>query len=208
MAPDFGSNVADTIIIGCSRDKLGHEAAAIGRQQRYMWFEKKSLRRMAVAEDASPGQRFWKNITTRQWTFIAIAALCFAALLLLELIPNSKPVWLSAKAPATILSPVTFSVPDKAKFEALRLQARIRTNPVVQLNNKGKLLEIIGTELNSGAGGCRGQEPVRVVAGDYVGTVLKIGGKRRTSSDGACQVACGTIKCRDGIVGFAMKASF
>ncbi len=149
MAPDFGSNVADTIIIGCSRDKLGHEAAAIGRQQRYMWFEKKSLRRMAVAEDASPGQRFWKNITTRQWTFIAIAALCFAALLLLELIPNSKPVWLSAKAPATILSPVTFSVPDKAKFEALRLQARIRTNPVVQLNNKGKLLEIIGTELNS-----------------------------------------------------------
>ncbi len=104
---------------------------------------------MAVSEDASPRQWAWKNITPQQWTFIVIATLCFAALLILELIPNTKPVWLGTKAPATILSPVTFSMPDQAKFEALRLQARIHTTPVVKLNDQGKLLEIIGTELNS-----------------------------------------------------------
>ncbi len=104
---------------------------------------------MAVAEDASPRQLYWKKITGRQWTFLTIASLCFAALLLLELVPNSTPVWLGIKAPATILSPVTFSLPDQAKFAALRRQARIHTNPVVKLNDKGKLLEIIGTELNS-----------------------------------------------------------
>jgi putative nucleotidyltransferase with HDIG domain len=121
----------------------------MSRQRKYMWFEKKSLRRMAVAEDASPRQRIWKNITARQWTFIIITAGCVLARLILELIPNSRPVWLGTKAPATILSPVTFSMPDQAKFKALRLQALLHTNPVVQLNDKGKLLEIIGTELNS-----------------------------------------------------------
>ncbi len=114
-----------------------------------MWFEKKSLRRLAVAEDASPRQLFWNNVTASQWTFIIIAALCVAALLLLELIPNSQPVWLGIKAPETILSPVTFSISDKAKFAALRQEARIRANPVVKLNDKGKLLEIIASELNS-----------------------------------------------------------
>ena len=55
---------------------------------------------------------------------------------------------------------------------------------------------------------CGGEEPVRVLADDYVDGFLEKSGKRLPSSDGACQVACGTIKCRDGIVGFAMKASF
>ncbi len=104
---------------------------------------------MAVAEDASPRQRFWKNISGPQWTFMILTALCFAVLLVLELIPNTKPVWLGTKAPATILSPVTFSIPDQAKFQALRLQARLHTNPVLRLNDRDKLLEIIGAELNS-----------------------------------------------------------
>ncbi|MGC9260708.1 MAG: HD family phosphohydrolase [Phycisphaerae bacterium] len=114
-----------------------------------MWFEKKSLRRIAVAEDTAPRQQFWKNIIARQWGFIAIATLCLLILLVVELIPNSKPVWLGTRAPATILSPVTFSLPDHAEFAALQAQARLDTNPVLKLNNKGKLLEIIGTELNS-----------------------------------------------------------
>ncbi|MGC8624493.1 MAG: HD family phosphohydrolase [Phycisphaerae bacterium] len=114
-----------------------------------MWFEKKSLRRIAVAEETAPRQQFWKNIIARQWGFIAIATLCMLILLVVELIPNSKPVWLGTRAPATILSPVTFSLPDHAEFAALQAQARLDTNPVLKLNNKGKLLEIIGTELNS-----------------------------------------------------------
>ncbi len=104
---------------------------------------------MAVAEDASPRQRIWKDISGPQWTFMILTALCFAVLLVLELIPNTKPVWLGTKAPTTILSPVTFSIPDQAKFQALRLQARLHTNPVLKLNDRHKLLEIIGTELNS-----------------------------------------------------------
>jgi putative nucleotidyltransferase with HDIG domain len=114
-----------------------------------MWFEKKSLRRKAVAEDASPRQRFWNSISAPQWTFITLAVLCLAALLLLELVPNSRPVWLGMKAPETILSPVGFSIPDQAAFARLRREARIHTNPVVKLNDKGKLLEIIASELNS-----------------------------------------------------------
>ncbi len=118
-------------------------------KRNWMWFEKKSLRRLAVAEETAPRQQFWKNIITRQGAFMTIAASCLLMLMVLELIPNSKPVWLGIKAPATILSPVTFSLPDRARFAALQAQARLHTNPVLKLNNKGKLLDIIGTELNS-----------------------------------------------------------
>lgn len=104
---------------------------------------------MAVAEEAFPRQRAWKNITAKQWTYVFFAGLCLAALFILELVPNVKPVWLGTKAPATILSPVTFSIPDQAKFASLREQARLHTDPVVKLNDQGKLLEIIGTQLNS-----------------------------------------------------------
>jgi cyclic-di-AMP phosphodiesterase PgpH len=112
-----------------------------------MWFKKKSLRRQAVAEDSAPRRKFWNQLSTGQWRFVLASLLVLLALVGIELIPAHQGSWQGGPAPVTIVSPVTFQMPDPDAYQQLQQQARLHTSPILTLNTRGDLLTLISTQL-------------------------------------------------------------
>ncbi|HMD55250.1 MAG TPA: hypothetical protein VKJ65_11935, partial [Phycisphaerae bacterium] len=114
-----------------------------------MWFKKKSLRRQAVAEDAIPRQHFWNWLSGGQWRFIFASLVVFLALLGIELIPEHQGYRQLGPSPVTIVSPVTFRIPDPDTYHQLQNQALQHTSPVLAPFEHGNLFTLINTQLTN-----------------------------------------------------------
>ncbi len=108
-----------------------------------MW-KKKNTRRQAVADDAASSRSWMDPARVR----FSVGVLCFAAILILiTRLPQASPSWLFGRAPVTIISPVTFGVANPKQDRLNKQRAMDTTRPILKFNQRGRLLEIIKTQL-------------------------------------------------------------
>ena len=113
-----------------------------------MWFQKKSLRRLAVAQDAaiSPPD---SQLPYKNWIWLLSGTAFFVLMVVLILLPNGKSFPMGATARTTILSPVSFSVPNPSKFALLKQQAQMRSPAVLKLNAATRFFDLIQGQLTN-----------------------------------------------------------
>lgn len=113
-----------------------------------MWFQKKSLRRQAVAQDVaiSPAD---SRSPYKNWPWLLAGTVFFLLMVVLILLPNGKSFPIGTTARTTILSPVSFSVPNPSKFALLKEQAKMRSPAVLKLNSASRFFDLIQGQLTN-----------------------------------------------------------
>ncbi len=85
----------------------------------------------------------------KTWPWFLAGAVFFAVLVALMMLPNGNPLPLGTTARTTILSPVSFSIPNPDAFTRLKDQARIRSPVVLRLNSTTDYFNLIQGQLTN-----------------------------------------------------------